>query len=330
MSFIKELPIFVVGLFNYSKSIFNKSKIKLAVAMQVKDEIDILELNIRYHHKKNCMAFFIMDNGSTDGTLEVLKKLKSEFNIYIYEDSTLSFIDSSKNMTFLTHEARKNGYDWVIENDADEFWFPKNGDGLDQVLDRRKTVIKVPLYHMQTTTENCSKWWTSPFRTHHTLNYDFSDQSIEAKKTNIRLGSGTHKVMVNVNGFVRVTGGNHSARHAWDKLRGRRHYEYTKDICIYHFGIRSLEQFITKIRNIDKSVTYSEANGKKHGFSKWALLWRTAYINGDIEMAYKRMLLYPDCLDCYRDIGLIVDDESLLKDLDFIHALKEVKSYKFY
>ena len=44
------------------------------MAMKVRDEADIIELNLRYHHAQGVDEFIVTDNGSTDGTLEVLER----------------------------------------------------------------------------------------------------------------------------------------------------------------------------------------------------------------------------------------------------------------
>ena len=42
---------------------------KLAMAMKVKDEADIIEVTLRYHAAQGVDVFIVTDNGSTDGTL---------------------------------------------------------------------------------------------------------------------------------------------------------------------------------------------------------------------------------------------------------------------
>jgi glycosyltransferase involved in cell wall biosynthesis len=327
MSICSDAKSYFLGIPSYLFNRNNSSPIKLAMAMQVKDERDIVELNIRYHALKGCSAFFVMDNNSTDGTREILESLKTEFEIYLYSDFNMNF-SQSKNMTFLTNEARKKGFDWVIENDADEFWYPHQGDLL-WGLDRKKTVLKAKLYHMQSTTSDYEEWWKSPLRTEHTINYDFSNPQLKAEEANIRLGAGTHKVMVNTRGFVRVTGGQHSARHAWDKIKGRKAYGVNSNITIYHFGIRGYSQFEQKARNIKASIEYADSNGHKHGFSRWAVLRMNALNEGKLTQAYKRLLLNPNSLNCLKEIGILVEDHRMLEDEDFRKALKETASEVF-
>jgi hypothetical protein len=45
---------------------------KIIMTILVKDEIDIIERNIKVHSKLGVDAFVVMDNNSTDGTREKL------------------------------------------------------------------------------------------------------------------------------------------------------------------------------------------------------------------------------------------------------------------
>jgi len=141
MSFFEELRGYSLGGFHYLNNRKKTGPLRLAMAIQVKDEADIIEDNISYHSKKGCEAFFIVDNGSTDGTREILENLKLDFNITIIDDLTPDH-NQSANMTMLTELARKQGFDWVIENDADEFWYPKSGNLLTG-LNRQDAVLRV-------------------------------------------------------------------------------------------------------------------------------------------------------------------------------------------
>jgi len=65
---------------------FNKNSFRLVMTILVRDEADIIEANIRTHASLGVDAFAIMDNGSTDGTREILSKLQKEFEIIIIDE----------------------------------------------------------------------------------------------------------------------------------------------------------------------------------------------------------------------------------------------------
>jgi hypothetical protein len=94
---------------------------KLAAASRILNESDIVEAFVRHtahfvdHH-------FFVDNGSIDGTLQVLQKLKDEgFAITVYQSNARSFVESRIN-TFLYQTAVASiQADWVVFLDTDEF-----------------------------------------------------------------------------------------------------------------------------------------------------------------------------------------------------------------
>src|SRR3954453_12067713 len=95
---------------------------------KVRDEADIIEENLRFHRAQGVDFFVIADTGSTDGTLEILER---------YERAGLARLERVEGgmkglkrggEEEITRTAREMGVDWVIHNDADEFWWPASGN----------------------------------------------------------------------------------------------------------------------------------------------------------------------------------------------------------
>ncbi|MBP7901075.1 MAG: glycosyltransferase family 2 protein, partial [Gammaproteobacteria bacterium] len=98
-----------------------KDSARLVMSILCRNEVDIIEANIRTHAKLGVDAFVVMDNGSTDGTRELLESLSREFNLTIIDQPEQTY-QQAKWMLQLAHYARdKLGAQWVISNDADEF-----------------------------------------------------------------------------------------------------------------------------------------------------------------------------------------------------------------
>ena len=85
------------------------------------DEADIVEAFIR-HNSHYVKHHVIIDNGSTDGTLEILHSLKNEgVPLSLYKNNGISFSEQSF-MTFLYERAvEDHGADWIVCLDCDEF-----------------------------------------------------------------------------------------------------------------------------------------------------------------------------------------------------------------
>ena len=114
----------------------------LSMNLLVKNEVDILEDNIRYHSQVGVDQFVVMDNGSTDGTRELLDSIKHEFDIHIIDRPDKDYQQSNWK-TEMAREASKRGADWSIANDADEFWVAKEGD-LKNELTKTGSILTCP------------------------------------------------------------------------------------------------------------------------------------------------------------------------------------------
>ena len=100
------------------------------MAMKVRDEADIIELNLRYHAAQGIDEFIVTDNGSTDGTLEILERWRDDGSLrLISEPSTEDFRDQGHWwVTRMGRMGAELGADWVLHADADELWWPVEGD----------------------------------------------------------------------------------------------------------------------------------------------------------------------------------------------------------
>lgn len=101
--------------------------VKLVMTLLVRDEEDIIADNIRFHADQGVDAFIVMDNLSTDRTPDILHELSHSHRIvYLTQEA-----DDYSQGEWVTEMARRAytemGADWVINNDADEFWVASSG-----------------------------------------------------------------------------------------------------------------------------------------------------------------------------------------------------------
>ena len=94
---------------------------KVAAVMTLRDEVNVLPINLAYHRALGIDEFWIVDDGSEDGTVEVLKAL-SQRHAWINWTSDPGPFRQSEMVTGLAQEAYKHAADWIIAIDADEFW----------------------------------------------------------------------------------------------------------------------------------------------------------------------------------------------------------------
>ena len=107
---------------------------KLIMTLLVRDNADTLRENLEYHYKQGVDFVIATDNLSVDDSKSILMEYQKQGRLhYIYEAS-----DTFNQAKWVTRMARmaawRFGADWVINNDADEFWWPKNANSLKAVF----------------------------------------------------------------------------------------------------------------------------------------------------------------------------------------------------
>jgi hypothetical protein len=97
---------------------------------KLRDEADIIEDNLRYHLAQGVDFFVIADTGSTDGTLEILERYESAGLVRLERipGGIHDMKGEGGGEEEITRIASEMGADWVIHNDADEFWWPVTGN----------------------------------------------------------------------------------------------------------------------------------------------------------------------------------------------------------
>jgi hypothetical protein len=98
--------------------------VRLGMVYKVRDEADIIEANLRFHRAQGVDFFVIVDTGSVDGTIEILERYERAGLVRL--ERTVGGIHDMKSggEEEITRIAAEMGADWVIHNDADEFWWP--------------------------------------------------------------------------------------------------------------------------------------------------------------------------------------------------------------
>src|SRR4051812_31657957 len=107
---------------------------KIVAVTRVRNEMDIVEAFVR-HHARHCDKIVVLDDGSTDGTYELLMDMAEEgLPLVVLSEPVIGY-QQSRYMTRLMQAARqKFGADWILPLDADEFVEPRNGMLLSDVL----------------------------------------------------------------------------------------------------------------------------------------------------------------------------------------------------
>ena len=103
------------------------------MTLLARDEIDIVESWLAFHLNAGADVVIATDNRSQDGTTEVLEEYARSGQVHLIRELG----EDLRQNEWVTRMARlaATGYgaDWVINSDADEFWWPR-GASLAEVL----------------------------------------------------------------------------------------------------------------------------------------------------------------------------------------------------
>jgi glycosyltransferase involved in cell wall biosynthesis len=199
----------------------------------VKNEADIIEASVR-HNLAFLDEFVILENGSTDGTREILLHLQAEgLPLTLYDDPIVGYYQSDK-MTAMVHKVLADSRpDFITVLDADEFIIVDSRSALEACLAALppNLVGHMPWKTYVPTPEIAMGRITDPLR-------DIDDRRVHE---HYQFG----KIILNARGIdpsLTMLTGNHSVA-----SRGIRGTLPLPDVAVGHFPIRTLEQFNGKV-----------------------------------------------------------------------------------
>ena len=103
--------------------------IRVVMALKVRDEEDVIEDVLRYHHAQGVDFFIVTDNASTDSTPAILGRWVEAGLARVIDEPSSELRE--RGHEWVTRMARaaasEHGADWVVHGDADEFWWPLEG-----------------------------------------------------------------------------------------------------------------------------------------------------------------------------------------------------------
>jgi hypothetical protein len=106
---------------------------KLAMTLLVRDEADIIEAHLSFHLNAGVDVVIATDHRSSDGTTEVLESYAREGHVQLLRRHEQRIEQSAWVTQMARLAATEHRADWVINSDADEFWWPRESS-LKEVL----------------------------------------------------------------------------------------------------------------------------------------------------------------------------------------------------
>ena len=97
------------------------------MTLLVRDEADIVEANVDYHLSQGVDLVIATDHSSRDGTGELLRRYERDGTLLLRRAGGEAHDQVAHVNSMARSAAVDHGADWVINNDADEFYWPLAG-----------------------------------------------------------------------------------------------------------------------------------------------------------------------------------------------------------
>lgn len=273
------------------------------MSLIVRDESDIVAHNLAFHAHHGVDAFAILDNGSVDGTFELLESLRSSYDIALFRDAD-GFRKEERSMFLASHLRDRLGATHLISNDADEFWVPR-GDSLRALIAADSPVSRVRRYNFIVRREEIDR-----------PDYAFFDSTWLVADPPARqppapdpetplvvplpLRAMPGKVFCPLAGLRRVSKGNHSVAHDAGEARD------TDAAVILHYPVRTYEQFARKVHN------HGENLRGVTGAESWHLRrWDAIQRDSRLREEYDGLLFDEPTVRALRDAGTIREERVI-------------------
>jgi hypothetical protein len=270
---------------------------------KVRDEADIIEQNLRYHRAQGVDLFVIADTGSTDGTLDVLERYERAGLVRLERiGGGIHDMKGGGGEEQITRIAGEMGADWVIHNDADEFWWPVGGSLKDVLaaVDEPFGMVLAPR------TEFVARPGERPFAERMTVR--------EARF--LRPPKSAHRAHPDVNlrgpHPIEIWVGDSPYRGLVGKPVLRTSAEHREDdplellmaptfpVGVLHFPVRSFEQYRRRVE-----IAYENGQLGRNPRSRAV---RDAFDEGRLEEVYERLALDDDAVAQGVDQGWLVEE----------------------
>jgi hypothetical protein len=272
---------------------------RLVMTLLVRDEEDVLRENIEFHRAQGVDFFIVTDNKSEDTTPDIIREYE-QLGIarYIFEGD-----DDYNQTAWVTRMARmaatEFSADWVINNDADEFWWPRGGDlkSTFAAIRTEANVVVAPRHDFVALNDASG---------------DFYRDMIYRKKVSLNTQGKPLPPKVAHRGDPQavVEQGNHWVELADDMqaIDGL--------IDIFHFPLRSYTQFTNKIIKGGQAYQRNQSGDENMGRT-WKKLYEQYQQDGLVDY-YRNETCSPQQITQELNSGALISDHRLADYLDEI------------
>lgn len=273
----------------------------IALLLLVKDEVDIIESNLLWHRSLGIDHIMVTDNGSTDGTLEILEAWERTGDIKLVRDNGPYRQDVlMTGMAKMALEAWNPN--WVIAGDADELFAPRAGHFKDELEASPHSLLNVPMINFIPTEYDDPNVADSFCRIQHKVARPLPIPRIpELLKVSAMGISG--KIIVRPQHLEKLQFGNAAAR-LTRGTAGR-----SANLVVNHYSVRSREHFFGKVLRGADAFKAAPDYDRNIGYH-WRR-WYRQYESGKLEAEWLRLRPGKFLTTTLKAVGIIERDPSI-------------------
>jgi hypothetical protein len=249
--------------------------VRVILTLLVRDEIDVIAANLEYHLAQGIDHIIVMDNGSCDGTRELLAQYQTRGRITLFHEPPSDF-SQHRWVTRMARLAYTNfGADWVINGDADEAFVWRDGS-IHEALARVP-----PDVHTLAVSRTDFVPFQRPERDSPFI------EMVYRKAVSLNLAGRVLPPKVLHRGVpdVVITQGNHGAESI--QFEGE---PMPGEIEVFHYPARSYRQFESKVRNGGSGYAQNRELNPGLGFHKRR--WYNQLLQGELEREFRERMFY--------------------------------------
>jgi glycosyltransferase involved in cell wall biosynthesis len=274
---------------------------KVVMTLLVRDEEDILRENLDYHLANGVDEIILMDNLSSDATADIAREYERAGSLHYLFQSQDDYAQGRWVTQMVARAVHDYGADWVINSDADEFWWPHEGSIKDALasIEADTVAISAKRANFVPRPENGEPFWRR-MDTRRRVSLNIHGYPLPTKVAHRALND------------VEVEQGNHCIF-----VSGRQAPCVPGPFTILHFPVRTRAQFRNKIAKGGAAYARNTELDQTVG-DTWRHLYQM-YLDGRLDEAYDDELLAEGAIADGLATGSLVRDDRLTRALDTLY-----------